>query len=206
MMSKITKAFEYVDLGKYKEAEDIYHELLNEELTEADKETVQFGLGYLYTFTARYEEALKIYNQLLDNAKTESDKAVAYHQIGMVYRTKHDIDRAKTYFGFELDIIKDEEDNDLAFSANFYEFAEIYLLEEELAKSLEMGYGALDHALKSEDSVAIGCAHRVLADCFQAQDQNSNAKFHYEHSIKNFEAAEDMSAIMDINDTIDSMS
>lgn len=205
-MSKITLAFEYVDLGKYKEAEALYQELLNEDLNNKDYESVMFGLGYLYVFTDRFDDALDVYEQLLKRASTDEDKAIAYHQIGMVYRMRHDIDQAKRYFGYELDIVKDKEENDLFVSANFYEFAEIYKIDGEFQKAVEMGYGALDHALKAEDHVAIGCAHRVLADCFNEQDQQSVAKFHYEHSLESFTAANDTSAIMDLNDTIDSMS
>lgn len=205
-MSKITQAFEYVDLGKYNEAETLYQELLNDNLNPKDYESVLFGLGYLYAFTERYTDAISIYEQLLDGADSDRERAVAYHQIGMVYRMQHDIDKSKRYFGFELDIIKDKDDNDLAVSANFYEFAEVYLIEGELSKAVEMGYGALDHALRSNDDIALGSAHRVLAEIFQEQDQDALAKFHYEHSLESFKAAEDMTAIMDINDTIDSMS
>ena len=205
-MSKITQAFELVDLGKYKEAEALYRELLDKNLEENDYESVMFGLGYLYAFTERFDDAVRIYETLLARASTDEEKAIAYHQIGMVYRMRHDIDASKRYFGFELNIIKDKADNDLALSANFYEFAEVYKMEGELQKAVEMGYGALDHGLKSEDDVAIGCAHRVLADIFNAQDQDALAKFHYAHSLENFKAAEDMTAIMDLNDTIDSMS
>ncbi|HJE19685.1 MAG TPA: tetratricopeptide repeat protein [Aliicoccus persicus] len=205
-MSKITKAFEYVDLGKYKEAEALYQELLNDELNDKDYESVLNGVGYLYAFTERYDDAIDVYEQLLARASTDEDKAIAYHQIGMVYRMRHDVDNAKRYFGYELDIIKDKDDNDLFVSANFYEFAEVYKIEGELQKAVEMGYGALDHALRTDDHVAIGCAHRVLADCFNEQDQSSVAKFHYEHSLESFKAADDAAAIMDLNDTIDSMS
>lgn len=205
-MSKITQAFEYVDLGKYNEAEALYQELLDKNLDPKDYESVLFGLGYLYAFTERYDDAIRIYEQLLERANNDSERAIAYHQIGMVYRMQHDIDKSKEFFGFELDIIKDKEHNDLAVSANFYEFAEVYKIEGELSKAVEMGYGALDHALRSEDDIALGCAHRVLADIFQEQEQDALAKFHYEHSLENFQAAEDMTAIMDINDTIDSMS
>lgn len=204
-MSKITEAYEYVDLGKYERAEELYNELLNTTMSHDDYKSVMYGLGTLYTLTQRYDDALAIYERLIESCKTDDEKATVYHQIGMVYRMKHDIDRAKTYFGYELDIIKETEDNDLALSATFYEFAELYLEEKDTSKALEMAHGALDHGMVSNDDIALGSAYLLLADVHLNTKDDEQAKDYYALSLQHFDSAENMIDYIDVNDVGDSL-
>lgn len=170
-------------------------------LTAADRQQARFGLGYALAFSQQFEETREIFASLRQEAATWGDLAfehVALHQVGMVERMAGNWQAAQDCFECERKMIARLGNADLAVSVNAYELGTVaqHLGQQAEAKAwLDL---SLTSATRTDDLIAVGCAHRGLGDWCSAQGQTSEALNCWRSAHASFLVAGDEKAASDV--------
>ncbi len=198
-MTRAWAAFERED---WTQAEALYREILGDTaLTSAEQQEARFCLGYVLAHADHFNEAREIFASLRQEAATRGDLAfehVALHQVGMVERMAGHWQAAQDCFERERELIVRLGNADLAVAVNAYELgtAAQHLGQQAEAKAwLDL---SLTCAERTDDLIAVGCAHRGLGDWSSAQGQLSEALSCWRSAHASFLAAEDNRAASDV--------
>ncbi len=198
-MSRAWAAFGRED---WVQAEALYQGILSDPaLTSSEQQEARFGLGYVLAYTWRFDEAKEIFISLRQEAATRGDLAfehVALHQVGMVERMAGHWQAAQDCFECEREMIARLGNADLAVAVNAYELGTVaqHLGQQAEAKAwLDL---SLACAARTDDLIAVGCAHRGLGDWFSAQGQSGEALSCWRSAQASFVAAGDENAASDV--------
>ena len=198
-MTRAWAAFERED---WTQAEALYCEILNDPiLTSLEQQGARFGLGYVLAYVQRFDEAREIFASLREQAAAGDDLAfehVALHQVGMVERMAGHWEVAQDCFERERELIARLGNAPLAVAVNAYELGTVaqHLGRYGEAKAwLDL---SLTCAERTDDLIAVGCAHRGLGDWHSAQGQIEEALSCWRSAHASFLAAGDDRAASDV--------
>ena len=206
-MSQAWAAFERED---WTQAEALYREILGDTaLTSAESREARFGLGYVLAHVQHFDEAREIFASLREQAAAGDDLAsehVALHQVGMVERIAGHWQAAQECFECERELIARLGNADLAVAVNAYELGTVaqHLGQQAEAKAwLDL---SLACAERTDDLIAVGCAHRGLGDWHSAQGQLNEALSCWRSAHASFLAAGNDRAASDVERRLDTSS
>lgn len=196
-------AFSAFDSGNLVSAESLYSEALRLVSPESEQSlSLQNGLAFTHALQGRFALATEGFRKLGDCAQRLGNlrwQAISLHQTGMVLRLAGDFDHALQMFLKEQSFRTEFLDDDFAgFSANRYELAEIYLATQQPETALVEAECALNFAQRAEDSMCLGCCHRVIGDIRAVQGETQRCLYHYSQAELSFEEAVDTIAAREI--------
>ncbi|WP_407538952.1 tetratricopeptide repeat protein [Deinococcus radiomollis] len=183
-------------------AEKIFREILSTPaLIQDESRQAWYGLGSVLACAEQFAEAREIFASLGQRAAARGDPAfehVALHQLGMVERLAGNWAAAQQCFEHEREMIARLGNSDLAVAVNAYELGTVaqHLGEQAEAKVwLDL---SLARAERTDDLIAVGCAHRGLGDWLSAQGQEEEARRRWQAAHASFLRARDEKAAFDI--------
>lgn len=174
-----------------------------------EQQGARFGLGYVLAYAQHFDEARELFVSLREQAAAGDDLAfehVALHQVGMVERMAGHWEAAQDCFERERELIARLGNAPLAVAVNAYELGTVaqHLGRYGEAKAwLDL---SLTCAGRTDDLIAVGCAHRGLGDWHSAQGQTGEALSCWRPAHASFLAAGDDRAASDVERRIQSNS
>jgi tetratricopeptide (TPR) repeat protein len=209
-MEPITQAWAYFEREDYLEAEQAFRTLLQSADTLEGQQQARYGLGYVLAFANRFDEATDIFNTVRVISLEHHDRVGehrAVHQLGMVARMAEHWITAKKYFEEEHVLIEALGNEDLAVAINAYEQGMVRLqLPNEWNTSKAWFERSLKHALRSDDLIAIACAHRGMGDWHWAQADVQSATASFTSSRDAFASAKDVKGVTETEQRLASLS
>ena len=204
----MTRAWAAFQREDWTQTEALYREILSAPiLTSVERQGARFGLGYVLAYAQRFDEARELFVSLREQAAAGDDLAfehVALHQVGMVERMAGHWEAAQDCFERERELIARLGNAPLAVAVNAYELGTV---EQHLGRHGE-AKAWLDLSLtcagRTDDLIAVGCAHRGLGDWHSAQGQTGEALSCWRSAHASFLAAGDDRAASDVERRIQS--
>jgi len=191
-MGALEEAWTLFTEDRYAEAEQAFRQLIQDEFwSEAECDQARFGLGYALAFSDQFSEARELYLQLRHKASCQGDGGAehrALHQLGMVERMAGDWLAAQHCFEEEAQLIQALGAPDLSVAINAYEQGWVALHLNQMERSRLWLGRSLEHARKTADHVAVGCALRGLGDWEQRQGDERQAAKYWMAALQVFEA------------------
>ena len=204
----MTRAWAAFQREDWTQTEALYREILSAPiLTSVERQGARFGLGYVLAYAQHFDEARELFVSLREQAAAGDDLAfehVALHQVGMVERMAGHWEAAQDCFERERELIARLGNAPLAVAVNAYELGTV---EQHLGRHGE-AKAWLDLSLtcagRTDDLIAVGCAHRGLGDWHSAQGQTGEALSCWRSAHASFLAAGDDRAASDVERRIQS--
>ncbi|MFC4455296.1 tetratricopeptide repeat protein [Deinococcus sonorensis] len=204
-MHRIDDAWAAFTRDDYTDAERQFEDILTEAQDEELMRQAQFGLGYVFAFTHRFSAALSLFAQLYADAERRGalgEQHRALHQVGMVERMAGHWRQAKTTFEQEADLIKRMENPPLPVAVNAYEQGLVALHLNELERAHWWLERSLAHAVRTDDHVAVGCAHRGFGEYFHRIGERRQARHAWEQAVLAFAEANERKAVEDVQERL----
>lgn len=200
MQEKLEKAWRLFDSGAFDAAETVYLDCYRQ-TDSANREvyaSILMGLIYVESFLEKFDEARKYAEVLVKMANSDTERHIAIHQYGMLERMAENYSEAKMLFQQEEELIRRVfADNDLVLSANLYEQAYIEMKTGNIALAEKIMQLSLNHAIKAEDGVCMGCAYRGMGEIMK-RSNIEQAKCWFYKAIEAFSEAGDLIAAEEV--------
>ena len=201
MQEMLSKAWQLFDSGAINAAEALYLDCYRQ-VNSSNHEvytSVLMGLIYVESSMEKYDEARKYAGILVSIANHDEERHVAIHQYGMVERMAGNFRKAKVLFQQEAELIQAAfSDDDLKLSANYYEQAYVELKIGNLNLAEKTMKLALEYAIKTKDSICIGCAYRGMGEIVKVRSNTVQAKLWFDKAIDAFSEAGDLIAVEEV--------
>ena len=198
----MTRAWAAFQCEDWTQAEALYREILSDPaLTSAERQGARFGLGYVLAHVQRFDEARELFASLREQAAAGNDLAfehVALHQVRMVERMSGHWEAAQDCFEREQKLITRLGNADLAVAVNAYELGTVARHLGQQAEAKTWFDLSLTCAERTDDLIAVGCAHRGLGDWYSARGQLNEALNCWRSAHASFLAAGDDRAASDV--------
>lgn len=195
-MDILETAFALMDQGENEQALS----LLTEKLTLCPQGSdghlaLLNALGYVYCNLTDYPKALDACDAYIDLSQKNADpeqEGIGYHQKAMVLRLMGQYSEAMQYIAREREIYdRCWPADDLKLAVNEYEQGYLLYRMGQLDAGLSHMASSLDHALKTDDLIARGCACRGLGEICNASHQTEQADHYFDKAADFFLKAGD---------------
>ena len=170
-------------------------------LTISERQQARFGLGYALAFLQQFEEARNLFDPLRPEARAGGDPGAehrALHQVGMVERLAGNWGAAQDCFERERDLIAHLGNGDLAVAINAYELGLTSLKLGQTEQAKAWPDLSLNRAERTDDLIAVGCAHRGLGDWYERSGQQKETRACWRAARASFLAAGNEKATSDV--------
>ncbi len=204
----ISEAWSLFDNKRYDDSRAVYNEcysMLDKDDVSLES-SILMGLIYVESFSENFDKAREYANKLVGMAQSNEDRHIYLHQLGMVERMAQNYDTALSIFCDEESIILEYFPDDYgSLSANMYEQGYVMLKKGMLDEAVSLMDRAISFAVKSEDPMCEGCAHRGMGEIYVVAGEKNAAKEYFMKAIQSFTKAEDWIAVNEIKDMINQL-
>ncbi|WP_309573430.1 tetratricopeptide repeat protein [Deinococcus sp.] len=201
-MDEIERGWRLFTQDRFSEAESIFLTVLaTAQVDDEQNALARSGLGYCFAYTGRFDDARAEFRAVRQHALTDANRFAehrALHQIGMVERMAGDWHAALACFEEERRMIGELGDHDLAVAVNAYELGLVALNLGWVGESRQHFETSLLAAQRTDDLIAVACAHRGLGDWHAASDGRQEAKPHWQKALRLFQDAEDRQGVQGV--------
>jgi tetratricopeptide (TPR) repeat protein len=184
-------AWEAFESGDYELAQARWHELLSNAKSQEDRDSANWGLGYVLVKVGKFSNAKQIWEDIFN--RTGDHKAL--HQIGMVERDSGQPTEAFEVFLKESKMISDSDL--LAKAVNLYELSYCSLLMGNLDLAEHYLEQYRDFTGKGGDPIEEACFFRLEGDVYSTIDPE-RARLSYELSLKKFQRAQESTGASEV--------